>query len=81
MKLNQTILPLCSNMNGEHLNQLYEICLINRESMYQSLKFELNQRHQILLPIEDYISFIIHIKQYIQNNKTQQSNFTPCNLI
>ncbi len=81
IKLNNTILPLCSNMTGEHLIQLYQICQINRESMFQSLKFELNQRHQTLLTIEDYISFLIQIKQYIPIDKTPQSSFTHCNII
>jgi hypothetical protein len=84
IKLNKTILPLCSNMNGQHLLQLYEICLINRESMYQSLKFELNQQHQTLLPIADYIYFLHQIKQYVPLNTTEQSSsfsLTLCNIV
>ncbi len=65
-------------MTGHHLLELYEICRINRESMYQSLKFELNERYQTLLPIADYIQFLHQIKQYIP---TPTSSFILCNLI
>jgi hypothetical protein len=63
-------------MNGYHLLQLYEICLINRESMYQALKFELNQQHHILLPIYDYIIFLHEIKKYLP-----QSSLNSCNIL
>lgn len=75
-------------MNGYHLLQLYEICLINRESMYQSLKFELNEKHHTLLTIIDYIIFLQEIKRYIPlistDQKNAQSSFislTFCNIL
>jgi len=75
-------------MDGHHLLELYQMCLINRESMYQSLKFELNERYHTLLPIADYINFLQEIKQYVPstsaNVKTDQSSFvslTFCDII
>ena len=38
------------------------MCLTNRESMYQALKFELNVRHQSVLPIGDYLTFLHEMK-------------------
>jgi hypothetical protein len=80
MKLGNTILPLCPHMNGHHLLQLYEMCLINRESMYQSLKFELNEKHHVLLPIADYITFLHEIKRYIPVNSTNVKTAQPSSL-
>jgi len=56
--------------------------------MYQSLKFELNEKHHVLLPIADYIIFLHEIKPYVPltsaNVKIVQSSFpslTLCNII
>ncbi|CAM4986089.1 unnamed protein product, partial [Rotaria socialis] len=85
MKLGTTILPLCTRLDGDRLLQLYEMCLSNRESMYQSLKFELNERYHTLLPIADYITFLHNIKAYIPSNAiTYPSSFfrfTRCDLM
>ncbi len=83
MRLENTMLLLCTHMDGHHLLQLYEICLINRESMYQSLKFELNEKHHTLLPIADYITFLLEIKFFIPFNSEQSSRLSLkfCNII
>lgn len=56
--------------------------------MYQSLKYELNERHHVLLPIADYLNFLHEIKPYIlsgtTNTRTTQYSFlslTFCNLL
>ncbi|CAF0750579.1 unnamed protein product [Adineta steineri] len=86
--LGNTLLPLLTCMDGHRLLQLYEICLLNRESMYQSLKFELNEKHRVLLPIADYLNFLHEIKFYIPSNSsnvktTQYSllSLTFCNVL
>ncbi|CAF0741227.1 unnamed protein product [Adineta steineri] len=86
--LGNTLLPLLTCMDGHRLLQLYEICLLNRESMYQSLKFELNEKHRVLLPIADYLNFLHEIKLYIplnsSNVKTTQYSLlslTFCNVL
>ena len=82
------MLPLCSRMDGYRLLQLYEMCLLNRESMYQSLKFELNEKHHTLLLIGDYLTFLHEIRLYIPatsiNVKSLQSSYfsiTFCNIL
>ncbi|CAF1620348.1 unnamed protein product [Adineta ricciae] len=65
IKLEHSILHLCTYMDGHRLLHLYEMCLLNRESMYQSLKFELNERYRIFLSVTDYISFLDEIKFYV----------------
>lgn len=57
------------------------MCLTNRESMYQSLKFELQEKHHTLLPIADYLNFLHEIKAYVPANSkhprtTQYSLFS-----
>lgn len=88
MELGNTILPLCPGIDGHRLLQLYEMCLINRESMYQSLKFELNERHHRLLPIADYLNFLHEIKLYlssastnVKTTRSSLSSFTSCNFL
>ncbi|CAF1535718.1 unnamed protein product, partial [Rotaria sordida] len=60
--LDKTILLLCPRVDGYRLLQLYEMCLMNRESMYPSLKYELSAKHHILLPIDDYLTFLQEMK-------------------
>ncbi len=75
-------------MDGDRVLQLYDMCLMNRESMYQSLKFELNERHHTLLPIADYLNFLHEIKLYVppgSKNATRAQysflSFTFCNVL
>ena len=87
-KLDETILSLCQRMDGHRLLNLYEMCLMNRESMYQSLKYELNSRHQILLPVGDYLTFLHEIRQYVPLTSSNVAKTQPspspstfCNLL
>ncbi len=52
-------------MDGHRLLQVYEMCMMNRESMFQSLKAELAEGHHQLLPIEDYVTFLHEVKKYV----------------
>ncbi len=55
-------------MDGHRLLQLYEMCMINRESMFQALKTEVTEVHHKLLPINDYLTFLHEIKKYVPLN-------------
>ncbi|CAF3917384.1 unnamed protein product [Adineta steineri] len=63
--LKDTLHILCSRMDGHRLIHLYEMCMMNRESMFQSLKIELVEGHHKLLPINDYVTFLHEIKKYV----------------
>ncbi|CAF0872252.1 unnamed protein product [Rotaria sordida] len=63
--LDNTMFLLCSQLDGHRLLELYDICMINRESMYQSLKGELADVHHRSLPISDYLTFLHEIKPYL----------------
>lgn len=79
--LQDTMLLLARHVDGPRLLQLYEMCLINRESMYQSLKFELNESFNKLLPISHYLTFLQQIAPYIpstsRNTKTTHFPMIP----
>ncbi|CAF1528399.1 unnamed protein product, partial [Rotaria sordida] len=64
------MLLLCLRLDGHRLLQLYEICMINRESMYQSLKSELVNVHQKTLTISNYVTFLHEIQRYIPLTRT-----------
>ncbi|CAF1426927.1 unnamed protein product [Adineta steineri] len=88
IKLDKTIHLLCTHMDGHRLLELYEMCLINRESMYQSLKFELNETYHTLLLISDYLTFLHEIKFYvpltstnIQATQSSRLSITFCNVL
>ncbi|CAF1224002.1 unnamed protein product [Adineta steineri] len=88
IKLDKTILLLCTHMDGHRLLELYEMCLINRESMYQSLKFELNEIYHTLLLISDYLTFLHEIKFYVpltstntQATQSSRLSITFCNVL
>lgn len=79
--LQNTLLILCMRMDGHRLLHLYEMCMINRESMFQSLKVELAEEHYKLLPIADYVTFLDEIKKYVPLThirlRTAQSDVAP----
>ncbi|CAF3831953.1 unnamed protein product [Rotaria sp. Silwood1] len=78
--IDNTMLLLCSRLDGHRLLQLYEICMINRESMYQSLKSELANVHHRTLTISDYVTFLHEIQRYIPLTHTisqSTSSFLP----
>jgi len=78
--LKNTLLIICMKLNGHRLLQLYQMCIINRESMFQTLKNELNEQYHTSFPIADYLTFLDEIKKYIPLNtrgvqpKTTQSD-------
>jgi hypothetical protein len=63
--LKNTLFIICMKLDGHRLLQLYEMCMINRESMFQTLKSELNEQHHKSLPIADYLTFLHEIKKYV----------------
>ncbi|UJR19284.1 hypothetical protein I4U23_022413 [Adineta vaga] len=63
--LRNTLFIICMKLNGHRLLQLYEMCMMNRESMFQTLKSELNEQHHTSFPIADYLTFLDEIKKYV----------------
>ena len=65
-------------MNGIYLFELYQMCLSNEQAMFITLKHQLDQQHQQLLTIHDFIHFLHQIKKYIPENlirhNTQRSS-------
>ncbi len=51
-------------MNGYLLHELYRMCLSNRESMFHTLKSELNSSNQSLT-LDVYLRFLNEIEKYI----------------
>lgn len=76
-ELDQTIFPLCHRLDGQRLLSLYQMCLMNREGMYQALKSELNVRYQLVLPIGDYLTFLHEVKQYVTDSPVTVPQFQP----
>ncbi|CAF1381698.1 unnamed protein product [Didymodactylos carnosus] len=64
MKLDAMI-PLCEDMNGEQLYKMYKMCNANSDTMYQSLKAELNELQNKTLPLRVYIRFLDTLKTYV----------------
>jgi len=55
-------LPLCNGLNGEELLDLYGMCKSNSVSMYSSLKFELLNIHEKVLPISTFLHFVSQLR-------------------
>jgi hypothetical protein len=68
-------------IDGYRSLQLYEICMMNRESMFQSLKAKLTETHHKLLLINDYLTFLHELNKYISLTptklKTTQAESVP----
>ena len=75
--LQHTLLNLCTRMDGYRLLQLFEMCMSNRESMYQSLKAELSAAHHGLLSIGDYLTFLHEIKKYVPHTPAKTTIQQP----
>lgn len=74
-----SFLPLCQHVDGFRLQHLYEMCLSNRESMYQALKHELNERYRRLLPIADYLTFLQSTKSFVPTSTSKTVTSTSSN--
>lgn len=64
-------------MDGHGLLQLYEMCLINRVVMYESLKTELTEDHHKSLPITDFVNFLQKIKIYVPLTANRSKTAQP----
>ena len=56
------MIPLCTDINGVELVNLYEMCKSNTVTMYYSLKSELSNMHHQVLPIATYLQFVNRIR-------------------
>ncbi|CAF0825508.1 unnamed protein product [Didymodactylos carnosus] len=63
--------PLCKNMNGERLSELYKMCIDNSESMFQTLKTELYDLEKKTLPVGSYLAFKAELKPFCSPAKHQ----------
>ena len=52
------MLPLCGELNGAELMNLYEMCKLNAVAMFRSLKDELAKLHHEVLPIGTFLHFL-----------------------
>ena len=65
LKCNLTaMVPLCANLNGAELINMYAMCQANLVSMYRSLKFELLHVHHRILSIATYLRFISQLRVF-----------------
>lgn len=62
------LLPLCEGMNGAELLDLYGMCKSSSVTMYRSLKFELLNNHEKLLPIATFLHFIRRLRVVDDSN-------------
>lgn len=81
MKLEKSFVLLCRNMNGIYLLHLYQMCLNNEQSMFITLKHQLDQQHHQLLTIFDFIHFLQQIEKYIPKNLIQHHSRPSCQII
>ncbi|CAF1504734.1 unnamed protein product [Didymodactylos carnosus] len=61
------MLPLCEQMDGDSLLKTYQMCERNFDLMYQSLKSELFDLHNKILPLNVYLRFVKEVKKYVPN--------------
>ncbi|CAF1013086.1 unnamed protein product [Rotaria sordida] len=61
-------LPLCDGINGNELNNLYDMCRNNSALMYDALKFELLKLHDKCLPISTYLRFMSRLGAVCADN-------------
>lgn len=62
------LIPLCQEMNGEELLNLYAMCKYSSASMYRSLKFELFNLHEKVLSISTFLHFINRLGRIIDED-------------
>ena len=56
------LILLCEGMNGAELVDLYGMCKSSSVTMYRSLKFELLNNHEKVLPIATFLHFIRQLR-------------------
>lgn len=62
-----SMLPLLSQVNGEELYDLYDMCNTNAASMYRSLRFELLHHYGRILPISHFLRFMSRMRAVCEN--------------
>ncbi|CAF1360613.1 unnamed protein product, partial [Didymodactylos carnosus] len=72
------MIPLCEDLNGRQLYEMYKMCNANSDIMYQSLKGELNELQNKTLPLRVYIRFLDTLKKYVPVTKDTKS--MTCNI-
>ncbi|CAF4239391.1 unnamed protein product [Rotaria sordida] len=61
-------LPLCHGINGNELNNLYDMCRNNSALMYDALTSELLKLHDKFLPISTYLHFMSRLGAVCADN-------------
>ncbi|CAF0806613.1 unnamed protein product [Didymodactylos carnosus] len=69
------MMPLCNDMDGCGLIELYKMCETNSDGTYRSLNTQLHEMNQKTLPITVYSRFLSELKKYIVVKTTQKKSF------
>ncbi|CAM4796484.1 unnamed protein product [Rotaria magnacalcarata] len=81
-QLNQMV-PVCQQIDGRKLAELYSLCRVNSPVMLQTLRSETKELHSATLSTNIYLTFIHEMKNLtpkeISNNAVQQS--VACTLL
>ena len=79
------MIPLCEQMDGKRLVELYRLCRSNSALMLQTLRLETKDLHVTPLSINTYLKFLHEMTRYQPesepNNKPMTAQSSACTLI
>lgn len=77
------MIPVCQQMDGPRLVELYQLCRINSPVMLQTIRSETMELHSASLSTNVYLTFLHELKNLIpeDNIESNASRSHVCTLI
>ena len=68
------MMPVCQQMDGQKLIELYKLCRTNSPVMLQTIRSETMDSHSTPLSINAYLTFLHEMKNLIPEENTESSS-------
>lgn len=77
------MIPICQQMDGQNLIELYKLCHTNSPIMLQMIRSETLESHSKSLSINTYLTFLREMKNLIpeDNIENKSSRLKICTLV
>jgi hypothetical protein len=68
------MIPVCQQMDGQRLVELYKLCRINSPVMLQTMRSETMDSHSTSLSTNSYLTFLHELKKLIPEDNMESSS-------
>jgi hypothetical protein len=68
------MIPVCQQMDGQRLVELYKLCRMNSPVMLQTMRSETMESHSHILSTNNYLTFLHELKKLIPENNLESNS-------